>query len=105
MHSLKVYFKPDNYPDWVFWKRYDQVFNMIGEPGALDIGGVPSIRPGFAPRVSFGKPSDACDPLSTNRRLRRGYQFQVRFVGTGHVTIERFRMHGQVLIENARAQC
>lgn len=104
MHTLTIYYRPDSYPDWIFWKRFQQQFDLIGKPGALDGGGIPTARPGFAPRVSFGKPSDQTDPNSTNRRLRRGYQFQVRFVGVGHVILERFRIHAQTQIERATAQ-
>ena len=104
MDNLTVYYRPDNFPVWVQWKNFVQQFDIIGEAGALDPGGIPTARAGFAPRVSFGKPSDACDPISTNRRLRRGYHFQVRFVGTGHVVIDRFRIHAQILIESSRAQ-
>ena len=68
------------------------------------MGGVPTARAGYAPRVSFGKPGDDCDP-NTNRRLRLGFQFQVRFQGTGHAAISRFRIHAQKLIERSRAEC
>jgi hypothetical protein len=104
MTTLKVFFKPDNYPDWVFWKRFDDVFQMIGQPGELDIAGLPSARAGFFPRVSFSKPNNACDTEETIRRLRRGYHFQVRLVGLGHARIDRFRLHGQTLIESSRAK-
>jgi hypothetical protein len=103
MH-LQIHYRPDNYPDWVHWRTFTGRFDLIGTPGALDIGGLPSARPGFAPRVPFGKPSDECDP-TTMRKLRRGYQFQVRFKGSGHVIIDRFRLHAQRLIEKATAQC
>ena len=103
-HSLTTYFRPDNYPDWVLWREFDpDSFRVIGQLQALTAGGVPSARAGFVPRLSFGKPSDATDPISTNRRLRRGYNFQVRFQGVGHVTIERFRLHAQRLVESSRA--
>jgi hypothetical protein len=102
MHTLTVFYKPDSYPNWVPWKQFVQKFDMIGQPGLIDLGGNPTARPGFAPRVSFGKPSDDCDP-TTSRRLRRGFEFQVRFVGTGHANITRFRIHAQKLTEKSRA--
>jgi len=103
MHSMTVHYRPDNFPDWVPWKDYPPgSFTLIGTASALGPGGVPSARAGFYPRQSFGKPSDTCDTRSTIRRLRRGYQFQVRFKGTGHVVIDRFRLHAQKLIERSR---
>jgi len=101
-HSLTVYYRPDNYPDWVCWKTFPDKFSLIGNPQGLGIGGLPSAQAGFAPRVSLGKPADDCDP-NTNRRLRRGYHFQVKFKGTGHMKIEMFRLHAKILIEKSRA--
>jgi hypothetical protein len=102
MHSLKISYRPDNYPDWIPWKEFPDRFSLIGRSQALGAGGLPSARAGFAPRVSLGKPANACDPNSTARSLRRGYYFQVRFRGTGHMMIEKFRLHGQQLIEKSR---
>jgi hypothetical protein len=102
-HSLTVYYRPDSYPDWVLWKEFPDRLSLIGRPQALGTGGVPTARAGFAPRLPLGKPSDACDPDSTNRKLRRGFSFQVRFTGTGHMTFERFRLHAQRLVEKSRS--
>lgn len=104
MHSLKVYYRPDNYPDWVQWREFVHEFSLIGIPSAIGSGGTPSARSGFNPRVSFGKPPDDFDSFETGRKLRRGYNFQVRFKGTGHVVLDRFRLHAQHLIERSRAR-
>lgn len=103
MHTLTAYYRPDNYPDWVLWRKFEQQFNLIGKPGVIDLGGVPTAQPGFAPRVSFGKPADDCDQ-NTKRRLRRGFEFQVRLTGNGHVILDRFRLHGQQLTERSTAK-
>lgn len=103
MLSMNISYRPDNYPEWVDWQDFNQQqFVLIGKPGLLGTGGVPSARAGFAPRVSLIKPSDACDP-TTSRSLRRGYEFQIRFQGVGHVVVDRFRLHAQTLIERSRA--
>lgn len=104
MHSLTVYYRPDNYPEWIFWREFSHKFTLIGKASALGVGGVPSARPGFAPRVSFGKPPDDPDAIATGRRLRRGFNFQVRFKGSGHVILDRFRIHAQRLVENSKAR-
>jgi hypothetical protein len=103
MHTLKIFYRPDQYPQWVPWREFTQKFDVIGQVGAIDAGGVPTARAGFAPRVSLGKPPDDCDP-TTGRRLRRGYEFQVKFVGTGHVILDRFRIHAQKLVERSTAK-
>lgn len=104
MHGLKVYYRPDNYPDWVPWREFSDEFSLIGNASSIGIGGIPDARPGFYPRTSLGKPQDDADTLSTNRNLRRGFNFQVRFTGHGHVVLDRFRLHAQKLIERSRAK-
>jgi len=100
MHTLEVSYRPDGYPDWVPWRKFTQAFDLIGQPSVLNIAGIPTARAGFAVRVSLGKPSNACDK-TTMRRLRRGYQFQVKLNGTGHVIIDRFRLHAQRMVEKS----
>jgi hypothetical protein len=102
-HSLTVYFRPDSYPDWVLWKDFPDKFSLIGDPQGVGIGGLPSAKAGFSPRVPLGKPPSDCDPVSTNRLLRRGYYFQIRFKGTGYMQIDMFRLHAKTLIEKSRA--
>lgn len=104
MHTLSISYRPDNYPDWLPWREFSDQFSMIGDASALGIGGLPNARPGFAPRTSFGKPPNVPDVLSTNRNLRLGFNFQVRFVGTGHVVLDRFRLHGMKIVESPRAR-
>lgn len=103
MHTLKVYYRPDQYPTWILWRDFSYKFTMIGKPGSIDSTGVPTASAGFAPRVSLGKPSNDCDK-TTGRQLRRGYDFQVRMVGTGHVVIDRFRLHAQKIVEKSTSR-
>ena len=105
MHTLTVFYHPDNYPEWLLWKDFPTGINQIGQKGAIDAGGVPIARAGFSPRVSLGKPSNDCDGAVTDRKFRRGYEFHVKFKGTGHLVIDRFRLHAQRQIERSRAKC
>jgi hypothetical protein len=103
--ALTVYYRPDDSPEWLLWKKFDpERFGIIGKSGALGKGGLPTARPGFAPRVPLGKPPDRCDPV-TARNLRRGFFFQVLFIGAGHVVLDRFRLHGMKLVEKSTATC
>jgi hypothetical protein len=104
MHTMRIYFKPDQYPEWTLWREFIGKFDMIGQAGAIDSNGVPSARAGFAPRVPLGKPQNDCDP-TTGRNLRRGFDFQVKFKGTGHVVLDRFRLHAQKLVEKSTSKC
>jgi|SRR4249919_430340 hypothetical protein len=103
MHDLRIHYRPDNYPYWTLWRDFTDKFTMIGKAGAIDAGGNPTVRAGFAPRVPLGKPANDVD-LTTGRRLRRGYDFQVKFSGTGHIVIDRFRLHAQRQIEKSTAK-
>lgn len=104
MHTMRVYYRPDQYPSWILWREFAQKFDMIGKPGAIDMAGLPTARAGFAPRVPLGKPRNDCD-ATTGRQLRRGYDFQIKMVGTGHVIIDRFRLHAQKIIEKSTSKC
>lgn len=105
MHTLVIQYHPDSYPDWIDWRTFEQRFDLIGRPGALKEGAVPSARAGYAVRTSFGKPPSDCDGNTTKRNLRRGYKFQVRMAGTGHLRIDQMRLHAQRLTERSRATC
>jgi hypothetical protein len=102
MHTLTIYYRPDNYPYWVFWRKFDQKFFNVGKSSAINGGGVPMARANFFPRVSFGKPPDVADRVSTRRNLRRGFEFQIKLSGSGHMVIDRFRLHAQKEIEKSR---
>jgi len=105
MHTITVHYRPDNYPNWLPWREMSDQFGLIiANPSALGVGGLPSARPGFYPRTSLGKPQDRKDTTATTRNLRRGFNFQVRFQGTGHVVLDRFRLHAQRLTERSRAR-
>jgi hypothetical protein len=104
MHTLKIDYRPDNYPDWIPWREFSELLSSIGKPSKIGIGGLPSAKPGFYPRLSFGKPPSDGDTQQTGRSLRRGYNFQVRFRGTGFIVLDRFRIHAQKLIERSTAQ-
>lgn len=69
--QFKVYFKPDQYPNWVPW------YSWTEQPD-------PTIAPGFKPRIGLPEPSPSLMDPSTNRPLREGYQFQMAIVITGH---------------------
>src|SRR5438477_1440850 len=101
-NTMQAFYRPDNYPDWVPWNEFPPL-NAIGDAGALSLGGIPTLRAGFAPRQTLDKPKMDVDP-STKRKLTRGFEFQVKLEGTGHVVIDKFRLHAQKQTENSRAR-
>src|SRR4029077_19456325 len=102
-HTLHIDFRPDNYPEWIGWREFNQL-STIQEPSRLGRGGLPDTRAGFYPRLSFGKPQVAGDRKATGRKFSRCYNVQIRFRGTGYVVLDRFRLHAQKLIERSTAQ-
>ena len=53
MHTMRIYYRPDQYPDWALWREFSQKFFMIGKAGAIDSNGVPRLT------MSSGEPSGA----------------------------------------------
>jgi hypothetical protein len=99
--DIRVLYRPDNYPTWLPWDQHD--LGIIGSYGPITPGIVPTMRPGFFPRLTLEKPVNSADTDSTNRLLRRGFEFHVKINWTGHLSIERFRIQAQQLTERGRA--
>lgn len=102
--TMTLDYKPDQVPDWVPWKTLP-VISPVGTCGEVTCGGCPTIRKGFYPRRTVGKPPDACDSANTNRQMRRGFEFQPRLRWSGHASVRRFRLHCKTLVEDTKASC
>lgn len=106
--TLQTFYKPDQYPEWVPWRPHADAtcpmpeLEAIGTCGATNCGGCPTIKPGFKPRLSFGKPPTVCDE-TTKRNTRRCYDFQTKIVMTGNATIRKFRSMNDRLVEKSMA--
>lgn len=57
-----------------------------------------NLKPQYLPQVRLMNPPEQADPL-TNRLFSHGYEFQARLVWTGNVTLQKFFLHCQSLIE------
>ena len=101
-NTMQAYYRPDDYPDWIPWNEFPPL-NAIGDAGALALGCIPTLRPGFAPRQTLDKPKMDIDP-TTKRKLTRGFESQVKLTGTGHVVIRKFRLHAQKQTEKSTAR-
>ena len=98
-NPISVAYLPDNYPTWIPWRNFSGKFGLAGFPGSITPGGVPTATPGFSPRLSLGKPQYQGDFVNTNRNLRRGYRFQLKLNGSGHIQIDQLRVHAQKTVE------
>jgi len=57
-----------------------------------------NLKPQYLPQVRLMNPQEQADPL-TNRLFSHGYEFQARLVWTGNVTLQKFFLHAQTLVE------
>lgn len=94
-------YRPDGYDDWLEWGTIDDL-QPITTTHDADLANITSRTTNFAPRKTLPKPANKTDP-STNRNLRRGFEFQVKLNGTGSMSLERIRMHAQQITEKSRA--
>jgi hypothetical protein len=78
---FEVFYKPDQWPDWVFWNSWTEHF----DPNNGD--------PGFRPTMGVGEPS-ADDMDETNNNPLREFttaQFAVQITGHCRVVNNRFK--------------
>lgn len=66
-------YKPDQYPCWTDWFNWQECADMSA----------PNSQPQFRPRMGLGTPSSKPCDISTDRPLRNGYVYQVKFTITG----------------------
>lgn len=104
--TWSAYYKPDAYPDFLPWRTgtiYPPAqISPIGTVGAIH-NGLPTLREGFAPRVSITKPDSSIDN-STDRDTRRGFEFHIKLQWQGNASINRFRFDTTKLVERAKAK-
>jgi len=100
--TIHAEYKSDQEPDWQEWQMFPPI-EKSGECQAVTCGAVPTMRQGYYPRRSMGKPPEGCNE-ATGRKSTRCFEFQVALSGTGHCRIKRFRLTGQELAESGRAK-
>lgn len=103
--TVEAWFKPDDYPEWLPWMTNSHYpipqLTPIGIAGQIS-GGMPTLRDGFSPRRSLGKPDVQTDP-TTKRDLKLGYEFHTKIQWTGNASINRFRVASDKIVEKAKA--
>jgi hypothetical protein len=103
--TAQVWFKPDDYPEWLPWMTSDQdpiqQLTPIGIAGQIS-GGTPTLREGFSPRRSLIKPQADTDP-TTKRDLKRFYEVHQKIQWTGNASINRIRLAQDKETEKVKA--
>ena len=97
-----VSYRPDQVPDFSPLRTFS--LEAIGTPQAVRAGLIPTIKEGYKPRRSLGKPDNRADTEGTGRIMRRGYEFQVKVQWTGRARPRKLRLHAKILKEDTKAQ-
>lgn len=72
--TVDVFYKPDQYPGWILWKKIQVSVDMT----ATDA------QPGYFTRLGLGRPNTNTGNVATGQNMRFGYTFQTRKVIQGH---------------------
>jgi hypothetical protein len=103
--TFQMWFKPDDYPEWVPWMTDTQdpkaQVTPIGVVGQI-VNGTPTLREGFSPRFSFIKPRPTIDP-TTKRDSRRFYEIHQKVEWVGNASINRLRIAQDKETEKVKA--
>lgn len=96
---MSISFRPDRYPKFVPWNPTQQIPVAMPIHNADTIVGLPTVAPGFTPRLGIGTPLVDSDLLSTNRDLKRGYEVDMKIGWTGNMSIKQARFHDRTQLE------
>jgi len=106
--SLRVLWKPDQYPAWVVWATISLCASVsqctVATPGQYSCQmWKPNART-YAARLRLPRPPEDCNVLA-GIPLDRGYEFQFRLEGTGHFRLRKFRPHLRVQTDAQEGEC
>jgi len=75
--DFQVWYKPEESRCWIPWFKWQECAPEVSETN-------PYAKPQFRPRMGLGEPSPAPCDETTNRPFREGYNFQIKWIITGH---------------------
>lgn len=100
---ITLEYKSDQEPSWQPWTTLN-VIRKTGTCQAVGCGGVPTVKPGYAPRRTIPMPLPTCSE-QTRRKSTRFFEFQPKLTWTGHCVIDRLRLSATQLPEDSRSSC
>ena len=106
--SLRILWKPDQYPSWVDWATIDLCASVtqctLASPGQFSCTlWKPNART-YAARIRLPRPPEACNELA-GIPLDRMYEAQFRLEGTGHFRLRKFRPHLRIQTDAMEGEC
>lgn len=94
--TIKVYFRPDQYPNWILWDTVDVCANVKQCVFPANCAVFAQNNQTYAARLMLKRPPETDSGnvnLITNEPLDRFFELQIRFEITGHVRIRKAKVH------------
>jgi hypothetical protein len=101
--QLRVWFRPQGYPEWALWLELDlcaEVQNCFPftQPESVCCAEMPCpelghLHPQVRNRIRLPTPTDEAYDRTNDLIARRGYVFEFMIETTGHMQLDRFRVH------------
>jgi hypothetical protein len=95
--SAKVWYRPDNHPNWVYWTDFSKCF--ITEQTIAAGGSLQTLSRGYSPQIRFPTPGLQKNP-STDLPLYLGYEFGIKIEWRGRARLNKFLLHALKQIES-----
>jgi hypothetical protein len=94
--SAKVWYRPDNHPNWVYWSDFSKCFVTEQTP----TGNQPpkTLSRGYSPQVRLPTPAFEKNP-STDLPLYLGYDFGVKVEWRGRARLNKLLLHSLKQVE------
>jgi hypothetical protein len=103
--SVKIYFKPDQYPAWMPWTTEPICANV--SQCSLDGTTCSVFQPKqnqYTARLTIPRPPETCNTI-TGKPIDRGYEFQFRFEITGSCRVRKFKAHAVIEQDSKEGEC
>lgn len=93
--DVTVEFRPDYYPCWLLWTRFDMCNARSNQEDPYTSNYPPvDYLPGYFPNKNFGKPPDTCI-AQTKQPANIGFQFQLRITIKGWAKVRSVHVFGE----------
>lgn len=103
--TLRIYFRPDEYPTWILWTQLDFCSPVTQCVPPVGCAVFQEDRKQYGARVMLSQPSeDPCNPF-TGMPINLGYEFQFKIEGTGHYRLRKFRAHALLKKDKMVGEC
>jgi hypothetical protein len=106
--TVKVYFKPDQYPLWTEWTTINICANVSqcafqGTSGGSCVVWKTQFQQ-YGARLTLPRPPETCNNI-TGQPMDRGYEFQFRFEVTGYGQMRKFKAHAVMEQMQMEGEC